>query len=114
MWVYVVMNFSKSTKIGRERQRVFCREIIKDGFQRLYDNLYVRYCSTMENAQVHKKRIIGTILERSQVSIIFVDDRHNGQSYHYFGRNQKRKNEAKILEMPELVEFFDAKRIVIY
>lgn len=48
------------------------------------------------------------------VSIIFVDDRHNGQSYHYFGRNQKRKNEAKILEMPELVDFFDAKHIVIY
>lgn len=106
MWVYVVMNFSKRTKLGRERQKLFCREIAKDGFRRLYDSLYVRYCSTIENAQMHKKRIMEKIMEKCQISIMFVDDRHNGQSYHYFGRSQKRKNEANLLKMPDLVEFF--------
>ena len=63
---------------------------------------------------MHKKRIMEKIMEKCQISIMFVDDRHNGQSYHYFGRNQKRKNEANLLKMPDLVEFFNRKFLVIY
>lgn len=49
---------------------------------------YVRYCCAMENARMYEKRIVEKILEKREVSIIFVDNRNNGQSYHYFGRRQ--------------------------
>lgn len=114
MWVYVVMKFSKRTKLGRERQKLFCREIAKDGFRRLYDSLYVRYCSSIGNAQMHKKRIMEKIMEKCQISIMFVDDRHNGQSYHFLGGARKEKMRRIYLKCLIWLNFFNPKFLVIY
>ena len=57
MWVYVVTSFTRYSKVGREAQNNFERDILKDGFHHLHLNLYVRYCFTASNAVIHKERV---------------------------------------------------------
>lgn len=53
-------------------------------------------------------------MEKCQISIMFVDDRHNGQSYHYFGRSQKEKMRRIYLKCLIWLNFFNPKFLVIY
>jgi len=91
MWIYVIVNFSERTKIGRHSRTEFCRVLAKDGFQEISKNLYVRYCGTQSNALSHKERIREKILERYPISIILVADKQNEYSYHYYGRRKCKK-----------------------
>lgn len=100
------MNISNRTATGRECKKNFSRQLEKDGFNKLYSNLYIRYCYSMANALVHKKRIMEAISGKCQISVIIVDDKHNETSYHYLGRKQKRKNDEILLKKPDLIEFF--------
>ena len=106
MWVYVVMNFSERTKIGRQAKNEFYRILEKDGFQMISKNIYVRYCSTQNSALSHKENIREKIFEKYPISIILVADKQNEYSYHYFGRRKCNKNQENSLKMPEMVEFF--------
>ena len=106
MWVYVVMNFSERTKIGRQAKTEFCRILGKDGFQIISKNIYVRYCSTQSSAISHKEKIKKNIFEKYPISIILVADKQNEYSYHYFGRKKTKKNQENSLKMPEMIEFF--------
>ena len=53
MWIFVVTSFTRYNKIGRENQKKFEKEVMKDGFYHLHSNLYVRYCVSSKNAVVH-------------------------------------------------------------
>jgi len=80
--------------------------LLKDGFSKINTCLYVRYCRTMSNASLHKRRIQNAICGYGYVSILVVDDKHNELSYHYCGRKQKTKNASELMKIPDLIEFF--------
>lgn len=106
MWIYVVMNFSERTKIGRQSKIKFVRFLENDGFQMLSKNLYIRYCTTQINALAHKEKVRDCFLEKLPISIILVADKQNEYSYHYLGRGKNKKNQENTLKIPKMIEFF--------
>lgn len=106
MWVYVSMSFSFRSKQKRLMRDNFVKELIKDGFTKLYTTMYVRYCTTMGNALVHKRRVMEKMLPFGRISIILVADQQANLSYHHIGAGQNEKKEKKLPEIPELIEFF--------
>lgn len=106
MWVYVSMSFSVRSKQKRMLRDGFIRELVKDGFSKLYPTLYVRHCSTLSNAMLHKRRVMENVLPFGRVSIILVADQQADLAYHYCGTTQGQKNEKKMPDIPELIEFF--------
>ena len=100
------MSFSIRSKMKRDLRDNFVKELVKDGFAKLYSTMYVRYCTTLGNALIHKRRIMEKVLPFGRVSIIIVADQQFDLAYHHIGSRQDGKNEAELPERPELVEFF--------
>lgn len=82
------MSFSEKTRTGREARNSFCKDIVKDGFAKFNNNLYVRYYSTYSNAIVYKKRFTQKIIGICDISIIFVDDKHNDHRIIIWGKDR--------------------------
>lgn len=104
MWIYVVISFTRYSKVGREAQRLFDRDMQKDGFHHLHSNLYVRYCSTSSNATIHKERVKEMIPNVScDISIIMSSDSQEQNTYHSINRRRKKRI---LYGKPLSVEFF--------
>ena len=106
MWVYVSMSFSIRSKQKKALCEGFVRELVKDGFSKLYPTMYVRHCTTLSNAMVHRRRVMEKILPFGKVSVILVADQQADLAYHYCGTIRNQKNERKLPEIPDLIEFF--------
>ena len=106
MWLYVSMSFSIRSKQRRALCDSFVKGLVKDGFSKLYTTMYVRHCTTLSNAMVHKRRVMENILPFGKVSIILVADQQADLAYHYCGTTHGRKNEKKMPKIPDLIEFF--------
>lgn len=105
MWIYIFSRFPLYSKSGRKEHQAFCRELQKYGFHRLHPDLHIRYCTTLNNAMGHKRKITEKIFEHSQISIIFVADKQQNYSYHHWGSQRIKKANDKILKPLEMVEF---------
>jgi len=57
MWVFVHFDLPTETKADRKNYTDFRKNIMRDGFAMLQFSIYVRHCSSRENAEVHKKRV---------------------------------------------------------
>lgn len=106
MFLYVFLRFPVHTRQGRAEQKSFCRILERDGFSRLHQGFYVRYCSTLQNAHVHKQRVQAQIPAKCQVSIIFTADRQQTCNYHYWGNRRLKKINGEILSPHRFIEFF--------
>ncbi len=106
MWVYVSLNLPFRSKKRKAANDSFVRELVKDGFSKLYPTMYVRYCTSLGNALIHKKRVMERLLPYGNVSVIIVADQQSDLAYHYCGIKQNEKNELKLPKVPSLIEFF--------
>ena len=106
MWVYVSMSFSIRSKQKRVQRDSFIKELVKDGFVKLYTTMYVLYCTTLGNALIHKRRVMEKMLPFGRISIILVADQQASLSYHHIGTKQDEKKEKELPEIPELIEIF--------
>ena len=75
--------------------------------QQLYhcQNLYVRFSATLANALKHKKRVIGWVVHRCQVSILLIGDKQSEYAYHQLGY-RVGKNAEEMMQAPDFIEFF--------
>lgn len=106
MWIYVSMSFSIRSKQKRVMRDNFIKELVKDGFSKLYSTMYVRYCTTLGNALMHKRRVMDKMMTFGRVSIILVADQQAGLSYHYLGTKQDEKKEKPLPVIPSPIGFF--------
>ena len=99
------MDFAQK-RPGRVLKDGFCKELVKDGFSMLNRNTWVRYCTTLGNAQTHRERIKRLIPERSCVTLILVADKQCDYMYNHYGRHSRRKNAPEMPKSTDLIEFF--------
>lgn len=64
-----------------------------------------RQAFTLGNALTHKKRVMGWVVRRCQISILLVGDKQSEYAFHQLGY-RSRKNADDLLEMPDNIEFF--------
>lgn len=100
----MVTSFTRYSKVGKAARLAFQEALLRDGFFRLHENLYLRYCTTSANAMRHRERIKGLIPERCcDISIIFSSDNTGGGVFHSL--NRKRTNRVTYGK-PTNIEFF--------
>lgn len=63
----------------------FIEELEKDGFSKIQRGMYVRYCTTIKNGNMHKSRIISAIGPRSTISLFNISNREFNEIYSHFG-----------------------------
>lgn len=105
MWIFITLDFSQ-THSGRMSKDSFCKELLKDGFSKLNRNTWVRYCTTLGNAQMHRERVKRLIPLRSCVTLILVADKQCELMYNYYGRCLRRKKVPQMPQPIDMIEFF--------
>lgn len=57
MWVLVFFDLPTETKKERKVAAKFRKDLLNDGFSMFQFSIYLRFCASRENADVHIKRV---------------------------------------------------------
>ncbi len=90
MWVLVMYDLPTETKKERKAAAKFRKEIMGDGFTMFQFSLYVRHCASMENAQVHIKRVKSLLPESGNVGILCITDKQFGDIQIFSAKKEKK------------------------
>lgn len=100
MWVLVFFDLPTETKKERRIYADFRKRIMKDGFQMFQFSIYLRHCASVENADVHIKRVKGILPEKGHVGILSITDKQFGDIEIFYGKKlQDNPNVPQQLEM---------------
>jgi CRISPR-associated protein Cas2 len=101
MWILVLFDLPTETKIDKKRYSKFRKDLIEDGFTMFQFSIYLRHCSSRENADVHTKRVKKSLPPYGNVGILCVTDKQFGMIELY--SNQK---EEPLPDIPQQLELF--------
>ena len=90
MWVLVMYDLPTDTKKERKAAAKFRKEIMGDGFTMFQFSMYIRHCASMENAQVHIKRVKSLLPEAGHVGILCITDKQFGDIQIFSCKKQRR------------------------
>ncbi|MDZ4071000.1 MAG: CRISPR-associated endonuclease Cas2 [Sediminibacterium sp.] len=101
MWVIVFFDLPVVTKKDRKIYADFRKKLLQDGFGMFQYSIYLRHCPSMENAQVHIKRVKKQLPEKGHVVMMTITDKQFGMIEIFQG-----KKPAEPLETPQQLELF--------
>ena len=78
MWIMVLFDLPTETKADRKRYTDFRKKMLQDGFTMFQFSIYLRHCSSMQNADVHVKRVKKLLPPRGHVGIMTITDKQFG------------------------------------
>ncbi len=79
MWVLVLFDLPTETKKERKAYAKFRKDLIKDGFTMFQFSIYLRHCTSAENADVHIRRVKNALPEFGKVGILRITDKQFGE-----------------------------------
>jgi CRISPR-associated protein Cas2 len=101
MWVFVHFDLPTETKKDRKIYSDFRKFLLDDGFTMMQYSMYVRHCSSRENAEVHKKRVKNKLPPLGHIIVFEITDAQFGRMEFYYGQKPK-----PIAEYPKQLELF--------
>lgn len=101
MWVLILFDLPTETKTEKRTAQTFRKNIMSYGFNMFQFSIYLRHCSSMENAQVHINRIKKILPQKGHVGIISITDKQFGMMMIFHG-----KKEIPTFSGPQQLEFF--------
>ncbi len=94
MWVLVFFDLPTETKKDRKAATRFRKNLLDDGFTMFQFSIYMRFCASRENAEVHEKRVKYGLPEYGKVGILQITDKQFGMIQLFHGQK------AAALEKP--------------
>ncbi len=101
MWVIVMFDLPNNTKAENKRYTRFRKQILDDGFSMFQFSMYIRHCSSRENADVHIKRVKSILPTKGHIGILCITDKQFGQMEIFNG-----KDVAEISQPVQQLELF--------
>lgn len=101
LWILVLFDLPTETKKDRKVAARFRKEIMQDGFSMFQFSIYLRHCSSRENAEVHIKRVKKLLPEHGHVGILTITDKQFGMMELFLGRK-----ETELPNTPQQLEMF--------
>ena len=86
MWVLVMFDLPTETKKDRKIYARFRKEILADGFSMFQFSMYIRHCSSRENAEVHTQRVKKILPPKGHVGILNITDKQFGMMEIFWGK----------------------------
>lgn len=85
MWIYVFFDLPTQTKNQIRVANKFRKYLIEDGFTMFQFSIYIRHCTSRENAKVHEKRVKKKLPVKGKIGILSVTDKQFGMMEIYHG-----------------------------
>ncbi len=92
MWILVFFDLPTETKRDKKAYLDFRKALQKDGFTMFQFSIYVRHCASIENANVHIKRIKGFLPQYGKVGIMCITDKQFSNIHLFYGAVPQRPN----------------------
>ena len=92
MWIFVFFDLPTETRNERKKYVEFRKLLLRDGFTMFQFSIYLRHCSSRENADVHIKRVKNWLPKDGYVGILMVTDKQFGQMELFRGCQQIKKD----------------------
>lgn len=86
MWIMVFFDLPTETKRERKAAATFRKQIMQDGFTMFQFSIYLRHCASVENAEVHMKRVRSYLPEYGHVGMLCVTDKQFSNMEIFFSR----------------------------
>lgn len=100
MWVLVLFDLPTDSKKDRKAYADFRKNLQRDGFTMFQFSIYVRHCTSSENAAVHIKRVKSFLPEFGQIGIMCITDKQFSQIELFYGKKpQDVKTPGQQLEL---------------
>jgi CRISPR-associated protein Cas2 len=87
MWVLVMFDLPTETKKDRKSYSTFRKLMMKDGFQMFQFSMYIRHCSSKENADLHQKRVRMILPHKGHVGMMCITDKQFGMMEVFYGKD---------------------------
>jgi CRISPR-associated protein Cas2 len=101
MWVIAMFDLPTDTPRERRAYARFRKNLLEDGFTMMQYSVYVRHCASIENADVHVKRMGEVVPALGEVRFLTITDRQFGRIRIYVGKKRE-----KTPPPPSQLEFF--------
>lgn len=101
MWVLVFFDLPTESRKDRKNYATFRKKILNDGFAMFQFSMYIRHCSSKENADVHIKRVKSILPPMGNIGIMCITDKQFGMMEIFKGHKLTAKPET-----PQQLEFF--------
>ncbi len=101
MWVMVLFDLPTEKKVERVAAAKFRKDLQKDGFEMFQFSIYVRFCQSQENAEVHVQRVKRLLPDKGHVGIFMITDKQFGRMEIFHGVKK-----SKINLPPQQLELF--------
>lgn len=100
LWILVLFDLPTETKREKQIYSRFRKNLMNDGFAMFQFSVYLRHCSSRENAEVHIKRVKNLLPEKGHVCILTITDKQFGMMELFYGKKEKAlPNTPQQLEM---------------
>ncbi len=90
MWVLVMFDLPTETKKDRKSYTTFRKLMMKDGFQMFQFSMYIRHCSSKENADLHQKRVRMILPSKGHVGMMMITDKQFGMMEVFYGQETRK------------------------
>lgn len=101
MWMMVFFDLPTDTKKDRRNAARFRKDLVRDGFTMMQFSVYVRHCSSSENTEVHRKRVLGALPPMGSVNILTVTDKQFGRMEVFYNTKPQEQ-----VDLPQQLELF--------
>jgi CRISPR-associated protein Cas2 len=89
MWVMVLYDLPVSSKKLTKDATRFRKFLDKDGFQLFQFSIYIRHCTSRENARVHVDRVKCNLPRYGTVAVMTITDKQFGNIELFFNKKVK-------------------------
>ncbi len=101
MWLIVMFDLPTQTKKNQKDAALFRKNLEKSGFVMHQYSVYLRFCASLESAEVYIKRVRSFMPSAGKASIISITDKQYSNAINIWGTS-----EQKIQKKPVQLEFF--------
>ena len=100
MWLFVYFDLPTETRKERKFAADFRKMLLKDGFSMFQFSIYLRFCPSMENVEVHSRRVRKILPKHGKICLMRFTDRQFGMMEVYHGvkdiENQKPPQQLEL------------------
>jgi CRISPR-associated protein Cas2 len=100
MWIIVLFDLPSDTPQARKQYMRFRKCLLNDSFTMMQYSVYMRHCASIENTQIHIKKVKAALPPDGEVRIITITDKQFGRIQVYFG-----KRRLPVEQAPAQLEF---------
>jgi CRISPR-associated protein Cas2 len=89
MWLIAMFDLPVYDKAMRKAYARFRKTLLKDGFAKMQFSVYIRHCTSKENAEVHSRRVEMAVPDEGEVRVMTVTDKQYERMQVFWGKRRR-------------------------